>query len=339
MYVQYSPLESSQYSSSSMLIALPSQTHRLFVPSTPHPTPCSSSSLESVSTKLLSSARVQLCTAALVMTQQHPEEAVADTLSPVHTNAVRCTCCVADIDSEHDATVNDSANPEGHSHETRVRLDGKVECWPRCAACCHHFEHRFCGADCAAHISTSTGSAVALCRGTEQTSSVSSLLHCEPAHSCQHDHDGLRHRPVYRLLSKGAVGAVPEGTQSTPPNTTVSPADDNSASVIGGLSLVDRFLSVWIILVMIIGVLVGYYSSSAVDALNSVQIVTVSLPVSFGLWFMMYPVLVKVRYESFGAIFRKRDTYRQLLFSVSANWVSHSQSNLSHITRFAFLLT
>jgi len=54
-----------------------------------------------------------------------------------------------------------------------------------------------------------------------------------------------------------------------------------------------------------------------VDALNSVQIVTVSLPVSFGLWFMMYPVLVKVKYESFGAIFRKRDTYRQLLFSVS----------------------
>ena len=72
---------------------------------------------------------------------------------------------------------------------------------------------------------------------------------------------------------------------------------------------------------MVVGVLVGYYSSSATAAFNSVQIVTVSLPVSFGLWFMMYPVLVKVRYEAFGAIFRKRDTYRQLLFSVSANWV------------------
>ena len=103
--------------------------------------------------------------------------------------------------------------------------------------------------------------------------------------------------------------------------------------MIKGLSLVDRFLSVWIILVMIIGVLVGYYSSSAVDALDSVQIVTVSLPVSFGLWFMMYPVLVKVRYESFGAIFRKRDTYRQLVFSVSANWVSRSKAGRSHIPR------
>jgi len=49
---------------------------------------------------------------------------------------------------------------------------------------------------------------------------------------------------------------VTEATQSTPPNTTISPADDDSDSVIKGLSLVDRFLSVWIILVMIIGVLV-----------------------------------------------------------------------------------
>ena len=233
------------------------------------------------------------------------------------------------MNSEHGAD-NDASDDGGQPHETRVRLDGKVECWPGCAACCHQFEHRFCDADCAAHISTAANSAPALCRGTEQTSSVSSLLPCEPAHSCQHHHDGLRHRPVYRLPS---TMAVTDATQPTPPNSTVAPADDDSGSVMKGLSLVDRFLSVWIILVMIIGVLVGYYSSSAVDALNSVQIVTVSLPVSFGLWFMMYPVLVKVKYESFGAIFRKRDTYRQLLFSVSANWVSpRKRKPITHLS-------
>ena len=254
------------------------------------------------------------------MTQQDLNEATSDTSSSSHPSAVRCTCCVDDVNAEHDTPKNDGSDDDaGLSHETRVRVDGKMECWPGCAACCHQFEHRFCGADCAAHVSTSTSAVAVLCRDTEQTSSVSSLLQCEPAHSCEHRHDGLRHRPVYRLPS---TVAVTEDTQPTPPNTAISPADDDSDSVIKGLSLVDRFLSVWIILVMIIGVLVGYYSSSAVDALNSVQIVTVSLPVSFGLWFMMYPVLVKVKYESFGAIFRKRDTYRQLLFSVSANWVS-----------------
>lgn len=255
---------------------------------------------------------------ALSMTQQDLDGTASDTSSPPHSNAEQCKCCVDEVDGEHDPKKMDNSYDADHPHETVVRLDGKVECWPRCSACCHQFEHRFCDGDCAAHTSTLTTSVVALCRGSEQTSSVSSLQQCEPAHSCRHQHDGLRQRPAYRLLP----GNVADTTMSTPPNTILSPTDEVGGSVIKGLSLVDRFLSVWIILVMIIGVLVGYYSSSAVDALNSVQIVTVSLPVSFGLWFMMYPVLVKVKYESFGAIFRKRDTYRQLLFSVSANWVS-----------------
>ena len=78
---------------------------------------------------------------------------------------------------------------------------------------------------------------------------------------------------MYRLPS---TQFVTDATQPTPPNTTLAAADDHSDSVIKSLSLVDRLLSVWIILVMVIGVVVGYYSSSAVDALNSVQVVTVS---------------------------------------------------------------
>lgn len=109
-----------------------------------------------------------------------------------------------------------------------------------------------------------------------------------------------------------------------PPNTTI--AEEGVPSVLMSLSVVDRFLSLWIIIVMVIGVVVGYYSAATQRALNSVQITTVSLPVAFGLWFMMYPVLIKVRYETFGSIFRKRDTYRQLLFSVAANWVSRMRT-------------
>jgi hypothetical protein len=201
------------------------------------------------------------------------------------------------------------------------RTDGQVECWPGCVACCHHFEHRYCTADCAGHVDTTAYSAAVLCRDTLHTSSSSTLGKCDPKHACEHHHDGLSQRPAYRLPPSKALaqGELP------PPNSLIPPVDGHGSapqSVIAGLSFVDRFLSLWIVLVMVIGVLVGYYSSSAVEALNSVQLVTVSLPVSFGLWFMMYPVLVKVKYESFAAIFRKRDTYRQLLFSISANWVS-----------------
>ena len=51
------------------------------------------------------------------------------------------------------------------------------------------------------------------------------------------------------------------------------------------------------------------------------SVVSVSLPVAFGLWFMMYPVLVKVRWESFGNLFTLKDTYMQMGFSLLANWV------------------
>lgn len=243
--------------------------------------------------------------------------------SPSSGDADPCTCCVDDIASQQDMEKTDftPSDDAGQPRESRVHFDGKVECWPGCPACCHLFQHQFCGKDCAAHIDTVANSKAVLCRGSEQTSSTMALAETEPAHSCQHHHEGLRRRPVYRLPLSAQSSSM-DAVESTPPNTTASPIDDSSHSVVKGLSVIDRFLSVWIILVMVIGVLVGYYSSSATAAFNSVQIVTVSLPVSFGLWFMMYPVLVKVRYESFGAIFRKRDTYRQLLFSVSANWVS-----------------
>jgi ACR3 family arsenite transporter len=72
---------------------------------------------------------------------------------------------------------------------------------------------------------------------------------------------------------------------------------------------------------MILGVGVGYASNDAQDALDSVHITTVSLPLAFGLWFMMYPVLVKVKYEAFPAIFRKKQIWIQIGFSLLANWI------------------
>jgi ACR3 family arsenite transporter len=87
------------------------------------------------------------------------------------------------------------------------------------------------------------------------------------------------------------------------------------------LSFIDRYLSMWIILTMVLGVLVGYYSPTAPAALNSVQIINVGLPVAFGLWFMMWPVLVKVKYETFGKILRMKGTWKQISFSMAANWL------------------
>ena len=44
-----------------------------------------------------------------------------------------------------------------------------------------------------------------------------------------------------------------------------------SFSVIGKLSFVDRFLSVWIISVMVIGVVVGFYSPETQSGLTKIE--------------------------------------------------------------------
>jgi ACR3 family arsenite transporter len=90
------------------------------------------------------------------------------------------------------------------------------------------------------------------------------------------------------------------------------------ATVIGRLSTLDRFLPLWIVLAMAVGLGLGAQISGLNDALDSLAIGTVSLPIAAGLLLMMYPVLAKVRYEELGAL---RSERRMLGASLLLNWV------------------
>lgn len=60
------------------------------------------------------------------------------------------------------------------------------------------------------------------------------------------------------------------------------------------MSFLDRFLPVWIIGAMVIGVVCGYYVPDLAQKLSVVSIQGTSLPIAIGLWLMMWPVLAKV---------------------------------------------
>jgi len=88
--------------------------------------------------------------------------------------------------------------------------------------------------------------------------------------------------------------------------------------VAGHLSLLDRFLPLWIILTMAFGVALGKLFPDVADAIDSARVGTISFPIAAGLLWMMYPVLARVRYEELGKV-----TKAWKMFSVSLvqNWL------------------
>lgn len=68
----------------------------------------------------------------------------------------------------------------------------------------------------------------------------------------------------------------------------------SATGLIKSLSFLDRYLALWIVLAMIIGVVCGYFIKGLPQAFGVVDIQGTSLPIAFGLWFMMWPVLSKV---------------------------------------------
>jgi ACR3 family arsenite transporter len=97
--------------------------------------------------------------------------------------------------------------------------------------------------------------------------------------------------------------------------TTSDPAEE---AVLERLSLLDRFLPVWILAAMALGLTLGRLVPGLDDALDSVKVDSVSLPIAAGLLLMMYPVLAKVRYSRLGAVTGDR---RMLAASLVLNWV------------------
>ncbi|MBM7501736.1 ACR3 family arsenite transporter [Brachybacterium muris] len=94
--------------------------------------------------------------------------------------------------------------------------------------------------------------------------------------------------------------------------------DVEQPRVMEEMSFLDRWLPVWILAAMAVGLLLGRFVPGLNTALEAVKIGSVSLPIAIGLLVMMYPVLAKVRYDETRRIGADR---RLLVTSLVLNWL------------------
>lgn len=98
-----------------------------------------------------------------------------------------------------------------------------------------------------------------------------------------------------------------------PPTTT--PAARRAP---GKLSTLDRYLAVWILLAMALGLGLGRLVPQLGQIVDSIQVAGVSLPIALGLLVMMYPVLAKVRYNETGRVLADK---KLMITSLVLNWL------------------
>ena len=111
---------------------------------------------------------------------------------------------------------------------------------------------------------------------------------------------------------------TPAPSPSSSPSPSSGPASTPDDAVLARLSVLDRFLPVWILLAMAAGLLIGRLFPSVQAALDAVKVGQTSLPIALGLLLMMSPVLATVRYEDMGPVTGDR---RMLWLSLLLNWV------------------
>jgi ACR3 family arsenite transporter len=84
------------------------------------------------------------------------------------------------------------------------------------------------------------------------------------------------------------------------------------------LGILEKYLTVWIFLCILIGLLLGKYAPGFGEYLDSLKFAQISIPIGICLFFMMYPTVLGIAFSDVKQAARKPGP---IMFTVFANWV------------------
>ena len=86
----------------------------------------------------------------------------------------------------------------------------------------------------------------------------------------------------------------------------------------GGLGLFEKYLTIWVALCIVVGVLIGLYLPQIPQTLDTFTYAQVSIPVAILIWLMIYPMMLKI---DFSAIKDATKQKKGLIVTCGTNWL------------------
>ncbi|MCQ4922577.1 ACR3 family arsenite efflux transporter [Tissierella carlieri] len=85
-----------------------------------------------------------------------------------------------------------------------------------------------------------------------------------------------------------------------------------------GISFFEKYLTLWVAICMVVGVLIGVYLPDMPEFLSKFEYASVSIPVAILIWLMIYPMMLKVDFHS---IKRVGENPKGLIITWVTNWL------------------
>lgn len=95
-------------------------------------------------------------------------------------------------------------------------------------------------------------------------------------------------------------------------------SDRHTKEIEGGLGIFEKFLTIWVLICMVIGIALGKAAPVAVHAVGNFSLAQVNIPVAILIWMMIIPMLIRV---DLGEIKHVTRYWRGIWITIGINWL------------------